>query len=242
MFFFKRSKVVVDCFTNNALVDELVRISPANEFYPDWWKNTPKEFASGITTTSTIKRCSGIIQNYQHGFILPMWSDLKIVTEPGRMHYNLGDCISTAVSHDAREWNNYVNPQEVGHMKLFSPWKLKSKSDTPFLFVQPYWNFKPFEGISIPSGVIDFKYQHSTNLNMFIRLQPNLNVTIKFGEPVAHLIPLTDKEVILKHHLVSDQEFAGMDTRVAFTNNYKKIKEMRKSKEVSKCPFHNLWK
>ena len=56
--------------------------------------------------------------------------------------------------------------------------------------------------------------------------------TIKATKPLVHLIPLTEKKVVVKNHIVSNQEYRQIQNKykkVFFTNNYKKIK---------KCPFH----
>ena len=43
MILFKKSKIVVDCFTYNTTVKELFPIARAINFFPDWWKQMPKE-------------------------------------------------------------------------------------------------------------------------------------------------------------------------------------------------------
>ena len=85
-FFFKRKKIVVDCFTDNYSINELFPIQTANNFYPDWWKNLPKTYDAmnkwGLRVSqSTMKKCPAIIDLYKTGFIMPLWSDLQILSD-----------------------------------------------------------------------------------------------------------------------------------------------------------------
>jgi hypothetical protein len=58
---------------------------------------------------------------------------------------------------------------------------------------------------------------------------------IKAGQPLAHLIPLTEKKVSLKHHLITREEF---DSKFRNNNVYlHSTKESKRLKSLNKCPF-----
>ena len=61
MFFIKRSKIVVDCFTHSLNAYDLFPIAKATEYYPDWWKATPNShLVDNLFHKATIKSCSGL--------------------------------------------------------------------------------------------------------------------------------------------------------------------------------------
>jgi hypothetical protein len=237
-FFFKKPKVVVDCFTNDETTYKFSRIDDATKFYPDWWKALPNEKDDGLTKRSTMKRCQGFIDYYTHGFIVPLWSDLNLKVEDNNtITWIFADGKSVAAGHSLEQVGDYVDKNKVSQLKLKTPWHLKSKEYVPFVWMQPYWNYQPFDNISIPPAVVDFKYQHGTHINMFLKVEKGARIELKHGLPMAHMIPMTEKEVELKHHLVDDKEFNSYIQDIKFTHNYKHRKELIDTKE-KKCPFH----
>jgi len=243
MFLFKKKKIVLDCFTYNSNAYEYGKIERASKFYPDWWKNTPKDYIKDpITPLSTIKKCTGLIENYQYGVMLPLWSDLNILINKANKswRYQYADKKSGIESHKSAQWDTYVDPNTHIHLKILTPWMFKCKEDVPFMYMQPYWNYKPFSSISVPTGIINFKYQHSTNFNMFINAILDAHITLKHGDPLAHMIPIDNREVTIHNHLIDDKEYDKIFTQIKFNDNYNTVKKLKEEKE-SKCPFHSLW-
>ena len=61
---------------------------------------------------------------------------------------------------------------------------------------------------------------------------------LEAGQPLVMLVPLTDKEVIVKKHLIGKDEMIRKYVRVTtFHNHYVKEKKIQQQKE-KKCPFH----
>jgi len=236
LFIFKKSKIVLDCFTSNKNVLEFTPIDKAIKFYPEWLKNTPKFLDKTFYPASTIKNCTGIIDYYKQGFMIPLWTDLSINVQNRSYQWQFADYKSEAKEHNSAQWDTYVSAQNYGHLKLISPFKIISKNDIDFHFTKPFWNFEPKSSYYIPSGNVNYKYNHSTEINMFIDLTENKVINIDLGTPLAHIIPLTDKEVILKHHLISDEEYKNLPVIHTFVNSYSKYKKLVQNKE-SKCPF-----
>jgi hypothetical protein len=62
---------------------------------------------------------------------------------------------------------------------------------------------------------------------------------INAGSPIIHALPLSDKDIVIKTHLVSN-EFMEQNTKNVYTfiNKYRTSKNagIKKEKE-SKCPF-----
>lgn len=233
MFSFCRKKtIVIDCFTNRADVYEYSKIDYANKFLPKWWKETPVKTQLSFFPEPTIRTCAGFTSLYKEGLIIPMWSDLAIHIAPigqTSFKWQFSDKQSTASTHSEAQRGNYLPEKEYVHIKIDSPWMLKSNKMVKWIWMQPSWNFDNFSKIHIPPGIIEYKYQHGTNINMFIKREVEESVVnINFGQPMAHIIPEADVNIELKHHLVSNEEYDKLyqlHTNISFINKYAKIRK-----------------
>lgn len=238
-FLFKPKPIHLDCFTTLPHVYEYAPIQHANRFLPDWWKNLPKTHPYRI---ATMKSCSGLIDLYREGLIIPMWSDLIVeVFTDGSYKYYYADGMSTAVSHAPLEAGVFFTEANVTHLKLKSPWLFSTKSDINWHFAQPIWNQNAAKDYCVPSGVINFKHTNSTEVNILFR-KTNVNtiVDINHNTPLAHIIPLSEKPLKIKTHLIDEKEYsmmAGKNQRIMFHGGYLRKKQISQDKE-SKCPFN----
>lgn len=242
-FFFKKSKLHIDAFTENPNLIEYYPVALARNFIPQWWKDLDKDYVSeksnGVELRhSTIKGCSGFIDLYKKGFMIPLWSDLYFETKlNGSTRFISPEAEELYVnSHNltqvGQKFNNFI------HMKILSPWFFEEKSGVNFHFSQPYWNtVVDYDKIHIVPGVINYKYQHASHINLFV---PRINNTylLPTGLPIAHIIPLTEKDIKIHFHVLSKEEFRNRfeRTRSKFKNNYLEKMKIKKSKE-HKCPF-----
>lgn len=243
MFLFKKKKIVLDCFTYHAGAYEYGKIERASKFYPDWWKNTPRKYDKNlIGYSSTIKTCTGLIENYQYGVMLPLWSDLNIFINSAEKScsWQYADGKSNMQQHGSEQWDKYADPSAHIHLKIITPWMFKCKEDVPFMYMKPYWNYQPFSSISVPTGILNYKYQHTTNFNMFIDVTSDAHVEFKHGDPLAHMIPIDNREVTIHNHLIDDKEYDKIYPHLKFSGNHNTVKKLMQEKE-SKCPFHSLW-
>ena len=243
LFFFKKSTVHIDAFTTNNNLVNYYPIEPARNFLPKWWKDLDKEYTVERSNKveikmSTIKRCSGFIDLYSKGFMMPIWSDLCVETKL------TGDwrCVSPSPddmlvsSHDIRQLDRNFN--KFIHLKILSPWIFQEKSGINFHFTQPYWNHViEHDRIQVVPGIINFKYQRSSNINAFV---PKINHThfLPAGTPIAHIIPITEKNVKIHFHCLTNEEMIKRfgHRRSKFTNDYAEKSKIVKNKEA-KCPF-----
>jgi hypothetical protein len=238
MFFIRNKKIVIDCFTSIKAVYDFAPIQTANNFYPSWFKTMPSSFNDGTFDSATLKTCSGLINYYQHGIILPLWCDLSVKIEKQNYNLQFADYKTVSSIHDKEQWKYYADPSKVTHFKIESPWVFKCKEDIQFLLKKPYWNFDPFFDIDIVEGILDFKYQNQVNINIFLKGNQEKLMLLKYKTPLLHIIPLAEKQIIIKNHLISDEEFLKIKKfpQVKFINNYQAIKNER-SKNKKKCPF-----
>lgn len=241
-FFFKNKPIQVDAFIYNPGILKLFPIKKAKEFTPEWWKKIPpgvirKEGQEGVLVErSTIKRCPGFHELYTKGFMIPLWTDIAVET------YTNGACKAMNASEQS---GNYVgkpefhNPEQYGNafsdfiqLKLSSPWFIKEKTGVKFLVNQPTWNLTNMgRNVQVFPGVLDFKYQHSSNINIMFPKIDN-RFMLEAGTPMAHLVPISDKDINLNIHELTEEEAKKLYMMVhysfSFVNTYKKIKSLVK--------------
>ena len=237
----KRSEIVLDCFTYDYNAYNCFKIDQAQKFIPKWWKDLPSDvtienqFVSEIPAP-TMKGCTGFIDFYKNGFIIPLWTDIIINTTESNYSYQCADNKSTILNHDATQYNNTFN--FLLHLKLILVWTIKCKEAIDFMWTSPFWSNSDdenvFNNLFIVPGVLNFKYQTTANVNMFIPKKPN-RIFLEAGKPLVHLFPKTEKNITLRHHHVSIVEFEK--TR---SNSFAfKLGELKRKKfmQPQTCPF-----
>lgn len=241
-FIFKKKKIVLECFCTKPNALQYFPLAPAAKFLPDWWKKLPKsyevEHENGIRfNRPTLKACDGFSSLYKRGFMIPLWSDLIVETDSMGFKWVFADGDTNQIGfHDIQqmstEWQNYMQ------FKITSPWFIRERTGVKFAFIQPSYNQvkEIFDWHAIP-GVVDFKYQHSTNIN--IVAPRGRRFEISAGRPLAHLIPLSDDDIELEIKIVDSN---NMEDKMVinpwypwFNGSYKKGKKIIESQ--IKCPF-----
>jgi hypothetical protein len=247
-FFFKRKKVVLDCFTFNHAAYELFPIEKSVYHLPDWWKQLPSKIDKGNAGYDpTMKKCQGLKSFYQNGISIPLWSEFAVRwvsdEEKKQTHINwkFSDEISSAEVHSQSQRGTFLSEKKYQHLKILSPWAFKCKEDINWLFVQNFWALNNPEKFIILPGCIDFKYQHVTNINVMIPFEQlkNCHFSLECGSPLVSLFPLTERKVEIKNHLVSMEEFKKLlgFGKISFTGRYNTIRSIIEKKEQKKCPF-----
>jgi hypothetical protein len=122
---------------------------------------------------------------------------------------------------------------------LECPWFLQEKTGVKFAWNECTWHNTHRAGIfHIPSAVIDFKYQFLVNVNIFAKKDTSLKLNA--GDPLVHILPLSENNVVLKHHLVSQTEYDRFQNIYIESIGYKNAREIRKDLKFNtkaKCPF-----
>jgi hypothetical protein len=249
MWFFKKKTIVVDCFTDEASAYDFYPIKNSKSYYPEWWKNVQntivQETPAGPIDRPTIKFCDGILNLYKNSFVLPSWTDIQIKTTYDSFYIMLAkQCVNQSYpmfENHGRSQHSDIFDNKI-HMKLMSPWFLKQNNKCNFAMMPAVWHDpNNWANYTILPGMIDFKYQHSTNINFF--LEPNKDrIFIEAGTPFYHIIPLTDETVEFKCHLVTTDELNRIyhSKYGSFSGAYKKAKRHGQETEKS-CPF-NMFK
>ena len=242
MFFFKRKTIVLDCLTSDNSVYEFAKVSPTKNFIPKWWREIPLKDENNFAPRMNMRFCAGFLDYFTTGFVIPLWSDLDVEVGPiGTEEYawQFSDQRSSADSHDPAQWGNFFSSKDFLHLKLHSPWYLKTKKNVNFMWSEPTWNILS-SGVRVLPGIVNYHHHHSTNTNLLLaRTNISRLYKLKFNTPLAHLTPLTEDKVVLKHHLVSKQETDRLEIPLlTFNASYYTRKVLRDSKAKNKCPFH----
>ena len=242
MFWFKKKELHIDCFTAHSAAYNLFKIEKANKFIPEWWKKiettaviNPKHPFPG----ATIKRCRGFIDLYRHGLVLPAWSDFLLNVGREDFVWQWADQSTELVIHSEASRGEYLNWPWV-NCKIVVPWAFACKEDIPWMFSPILWNTNKPIDIVMPTGIVDYKYQHAVNINFFFEHRKN-PYTLGFdaGQPLVHMVPLTDRKLVIHNHLVSKEEFNRHYLpygSFSFVDTYNKIKRI--VNKDAKCPFH----
>lgn len=256
MFFFKKSKITLDVFTYDQTILETSPILPAIRFYPQWMKDLPGEVPLEVFNPAskevhtvpklTIKACSAVQDYFKTGFIIPLWTDVSVIVNPdGRYSYSSAD---SPFSID-RNWpmGGVGGFGEYANMRFTVPWHAEEKSGVKFLLRYPAWSSNTnkilINKFVDACGIIDFKDQHSLHLNTFFELPyEKIEFILKLGTPIGHIIPLTEKEVELKLHLIDESEWIKRTVNSTGAKTYtsrlpKKLLLKEKIKEGKGCPF-----
>jgi hypothetical protein len=239
MIFFKKKKLVLNCVTNRRDVAMKAPVDYARNFYPDWWKALPKtlDVPGYAIPAPTMKSCVGLQDLYQHGLMLPMWCDLNVDVTPigeNKHRHHFTDGKSNLYSHPPEQRGTFADENLFQHIKLDAPWRFQCDEEIPFVWSEPLWNMDDITQHRTLPGTVEYKYQNAVNINMLIvRRLEVASVLIPFGQPLAHLTPLTERELVI--NIIEDpQLFDKMyNPAVSFSHSYKKSKEAIKKN----CPF-----
>jgi hypothetical protein len=246
MFFFNKSKIVVDCFTPFSTVYDFYKIDVASKFFPKEIQEIEKYYIDSTNNFNikqehgTIKTCVALQELYRNGAIIPLWTD--VIFEP-KQAANRESALAmvtppfTYQTHDRKQYTGLFDNSI--HLKLNSPWKLVEKSGVKFSWQAPVYNLhKNIQQFTILPGIVTYDYQTITHVNMFINAESDRFI-LNAGTPMVHMIPLTDKKVVYKHHLVDEDEW----TKIGIPYEFSKIlpgrynRYVAESKKTSKCPF-----
>lgn len=243
MFFFKKPKVVLDCFTYSEAVAMAAPIQKASAYLPEWWKNLSGQYYEDnnkLLVRTTSKLCPGIIDYYTNSIALPTWCEFKIAPNPdGSYSWVFPDQETTAIVHPIAQYEGFVDRHEFGHIKIESPWIFMCKENINWMWSQPTYNFGTnMDKIFILPGVNNYSQNVTVSVNMMINVkQPSL-IEVGVNEPLVHITPLTERQVEIKRHVITEQEFdrlRKLNRRTTFVNSSKKTAKLRE--ENKECPY-----
>lgn len=244
-FIFKRKHINVDCFIDSHRTAETYPIRRAVQYIPEWWRKLPNNYHVPHELTKkpferpTMRTCYGMTTLYRKGFILPLWTDIDLFFEDNKEEASYSYQSASELSiiqHDSKEYGDSFPRHH--HMKLKSPWFLRETSGVEFMFMPCLWShLAAAPHLRVMPGVLNFKYQHSTNVNWFVPYM-NAQFRLESGLPLAQIVPLTEKNVKVSIHVLDVTEYEKLRTRMRlhkFKLGFQKV-----VKDGNKCPVRGM--
>lgn len=228
-FIFKKSTIILDCFISDDRIANLFPIEKTINAIPTWWKSLPKEINldNYPVPMSTIKRCPGFKDLFANSITIPAWGEYRLFLDPsGQFSYLSPNHKIEAVSHSNSQFQNAFD--NYSHLKLTSPWFIKEKSGVKFSMLQAVWHQTNPSEFIIPPGMLEFKYQHATHINLISSVgMQRKEITISAGNPITYLVPLTEKSVEIRVQVIDDKECNKLKTyHHSFHNSYETSKKI----------------
>ncbi len=252
-FFIKEKEIVLECFTYLNHAYDYAKIDYAHKYVPDWWKKTPGQLPE-LTKGATIKHCTGLIDYYKKGIVIPSWFEFELSVAPigGFPEWewrSSNSDLDTSHSHVQLQFMGFAG-QHGHNIKIVSPWALRTKEEVYFTWTEPLWNMVDYKNtIKILPAVVNYKYNHASEINLFIEQKDfPQRCTIPALNPLVIMHPLTERPIKLVHHNVTKDEYArlfGIDKMIMrdtshdssqIYNRKKKLHQKIEERE-SGCPF-----
>lgn len=259
--FIKKKEIVLECFTYLDYVQQYTPIDYGHNFFPDWWKKNPnevleKDLNGVVNSQATIKSCEAFKSFYKSGLVIPSWFELELmvlqhdqIKDHSWRYVSSSPDVSFHYSHSKSHYENFAL-RDGNNIKFDTPWLLRTKQNVSWVWSQPTWSLREhLSTFTILPGVINFKYQHGANINLFVTNEEKIKSTIiKPNTPLVALHPMSDYIIKLKTILVDEKEFSSLDglNNLFFRRNAKDFSKLYSNKKQfidnlekkkSKCPF-----
>lgn len=191
---FFNKKITLDCFTHCSYVYESFKLK--KEAYPKW------------ANDDLLKNESFNIL-YKNSIAVPLWTDLTIQVDTfGNVKYDLlqNSSFKFVLNNYPPDKYHELTFSNVILLNLNCPWVLKEKEGIKFSFNGLLWNYiKEVDKFWFLNKILSFKDPKSLDIDFLITLKPSYQ-GIEAGKEIMQLIPMTEKEVDIKHHLVDEKE------------------------------------
>lgn len=250
-FFHRTPTLYVDTFVSDSFIYEKIPIVPTYKTFPQWWLDVPvssKNFVLSklerkngdevfYDTDKNIRNCYGFLELYRKGFVIENWHDVSIRTGKAGYKFYCSYSVPPTEHPKSQIGNGFEN---YHHMKLISPWLINEKTGTKFIFMPTTWHHENFNNIIIPPGVLDFTIVNACHINILLS-NIDKEFILPMGLPLVQLVPLTDKNMKITNHLVTDEEHMKLrvygNTSLFGWRKTLSLNKRNKKREELKCPF-----
>ena len=236
-------------------VAETWPISRPTEHIPRWVNLVQNDYKQSDKLQSHLYRCPGIFELYKTGFILPAWHDIKLTTDgenygwllPNDELKQLVGSHHIAKVHSHKTIARYLPRPPWSHpsvLKLNTPWHIVAPRGVKFLITAfPYPDSYEFESVN---GILDPSISSELNVQLNYNVVNGVHI-IKAGTPLAHIIPLTERnyDFVVRDATAWDRVWSKKReylNNMSFVINRTRMKEAyERHFHGKKCPFH-FWR
>ena len=204
-------------------LEDLNPISKSIQRIPEWFKN--------MKSDGTIKKCPGLIDYFNLGYIHYLWTDIQIEIPEDRslpIQYNVPDPDNFKVQmHHRDQYLNYIPTDKYKFiLKPISPWRCKTNKGYSMLQLPLYYEFN--EIFDVMPGTINTDYYHQ--LHPQISFKKTGKFLLPRGLPLCMLVPFkrTKWSHIIKEKGIETDKWeskARMKIQTKFPGEYKVIRK-----------------
>ena len=174
---------------------------PAKHFIPEWFKNIPSLTEDAVT----VKNCPSFPDYFSQGYIIPMWSDVKLKSDKNDWSWETPTSLIAWDHHGQGQFLNYTNASFNGVdgqfvFKAVSPWHIITPPGWSVLQLPLFYHFN--KDWSVLPGVIDTDIHHEINQQVLYHGNGK-EIIIKRGDPFVLYIPFKRSNKI--KHIVNYQ-------------------------------------
>ena len=183
-------------------LEKVIKPEPAIKYIPEWFRKSKNPDQKTLTN---VKLCTGLIQYFSKGWIIPLWCDLKVAkNDLGEIFWETPHTEFKFSFHDDFQYRNLLPEHEKKNIasviKPNCPFKAEISKGWNLMQQPPYYEFH--NGWSTIPGVFPSSIYHELNQqiiiykNFFDGIKPINGVVervIPIGTPLIHLIPVPDE-------------------------------------------------
>jgi hypothetical protein len=205
-------RVIFRC--DPALLDDLIRPTPARRALPEWLRSMPREAFSDThgQDVRTVKQCPPFIDAMSHGFVIPLPCDVTV--RDGVLSWDWDRPILSVDAHPRSPLSFHV-PAQVAGTPLFDP-------DVGIVKFNSFWTIELEPGYSLfathPVNRTDLPFRLLTGLVdcdrfsdvgvLFPAIWANRDFegVLERGTPVAQCFPVSREALTLQCEAFSAQD------------------------------------
>jgi|DEB0MinimDraft_10_1074344.scaffolds.fasta_scaffold00508_6 hypothetical protein len=174
-------------------------------------KHKLKQNALPNWITENTKKLDFFTNIYKNNIVVPLWSDMTLAVDAG------GDVVFQLTEDDKYQHalKNIVSNIDYNELmfsnvillELKSPWLIKADKDVMFHYNTLLWNqIKSVDKFWFLNKAFSFKEPKEIDLSFMITMKPGRQ-GIQEGTQIMQLLPLSEEEVKINHHLISPKEY-----------------------------------
>lgn len=223
-----------------------VPIVPAKDSPPKWWKDTKINkdvifINNRPASVGTIKRCPGVSDFLNAGWIVPLWGDLTIsIQGDDNLEYQFSDNRFQIEVHPKSQFLDLIanhNGNRYLHvLKLQTPWFIQTSKNYSIIQLNPSYHFNEYFDVS--EGIQDTDIYH--NLSIFLLLKKSGDYIIERGTPVCSIFPFKRETISSSVEDFNESKVKKLISETSFLSFSKhspmlayRIEQNKKNK----CPF-----
>lgn len=173
---------------DNRLLEDVKPYKAGGKNLPNWFKAAPKD---------GIRRCAGVLEYLNMGFIIPAWTDFSFVPRPelGGWDVSIGQMPFSLVPFESQPFpasttgecpmSRVRGIESSPYPKLVNPYSIvTAKGWSSIITGIPY---EPNNNYDVVPALVHTDYYHQ--MNVVLNLKGTEPFVIRYGEPLVQIFP-----------------------------------------------------